>query len=122
MIYCSQCGHPNDDNAYQCVSCSEVIRRVADPVSQGDAAPVPSHLVWSILVTIFCCQIAGIPAIVYSAISMSKSGSGDHREARDASRTAAIWCWVAFGIGLLVYVPYAILVGFGVMAEVANGP
>jgi DNA-directed RNA polymerase subunit RPC12/RpoP len=61
---------------------------------------IPTHLAEAILVTIFCCQIFGIVAIVFAAQVNGKIQAGDYRGAQEASATAATWCWVAFGLGL----------------------
>lgn len=116
MIYCAHCGNQNDDNAFRCVSCGEMIHRADGPdaVYRG-GSEVPTHLVWSILVTIFCCIPAGIPAIVYSAIAMGKNGSGEYEAARAAAKTAAMWCWISFGVGLLILVPYMFMIFMGAM-------
>ena len=112
MLYCSHCGNQNDDNAFRCVSCGEMLQRVDGPdlAFQG-SAEAPTHLVWSILVTIFCCQLTGIPAIVFSAIAMNQNSSGDYAAARRSAKTAAIWCWVSFGLGMLFILPYLFFIG-----------
>jgi len=118
MIYCAHCGNQNDDNAFKCVTCGVTLQRVdapGDVMLQG-GEEAPTHLVWSILVTIFCCQLSGIPAIVFSAIAIGKNGSGDFPAARQAARTAATWCWVSFGLGLLFILAYAGLILMGVSA------
>jgi hypothetical protein len=68
---------------------------------------IPNHLVWSILVTIFCCQPFGIVAIVYAAQVNSKLNLGDVAGATQSSENAKKWCWIAFLVGL---VPWAILI------------
>ena len=51
----------------------------------------PTYLVWSILVTIFFCRIAGIVAIVYSTQVSSCYHAGNYEEAAYASRQARWW-------------------------------
>ena len=117
MIYCAHCGNQNDDNAFRCVSCGETIQRVDGPgVIYQDGSEAPTHLVWSILVTIFCCIPAGIPAIVYYAIAMGKNSSGEYEAARAAAKTAAMWCWISFGIGMLTMLAYVGLMILGAAA------
>jgi len=84
----------------------------------------PNYLVPSILVTLCCCLILGIVAIVYAAQVDSKWNAGDFAGAYQASDNAKKWCWIAFGLGLL-----ANLLVFGVQilavigaAGNANGP
>lgn len=54
----------------------------------------------AILVTIFCCLIPGIVAIVYSAQVNGKLAAGDIAGAQQASNNAKTWSWLAFGLGL----------------------
>lgn len=51
----------------------------------------PTYLVWSILVTIFLCRIAGIVAIVYSVQVSSCYYAGNYEGAAHASRQARLW-------------------------------
>lgn len=51
----------------------------------------PTYLVWSILVTIFLCRIAGIVAIVYSTQVSSCYYAGNYEGAAYASRQARWW-------------------------------
>ncbi len=78
----------------------------------------PSHLLWSILVTLFCCQPLGIVAIVFSAMSMSYASNDDMEAARNASDKARLICWIAFGIGFAAIAGYLIfVVGLGVLGS-----
>lgn len=90
------------------------------PPPQG--SPSPTYLVPSILVTIFCCQILGIVAIVFSAIAMSKNSSGEYQEAAKAANTAKLWCWIGFGVGFVFIIGYSLLMVLGVFAGVATNP
>jgi hypothetical protein len=63
---------------------------------------VPTYLVQSILVTLFCCIPFGIVAIVKAAGVSSALAAGDYQKALAASQSARTWCWVAFGVGLAV--------------------
>lgn len=71
--------------------------------------PMPNnYLVWSVLLTVFCCLIPGIVAIVYSASVNSKYYAGDLEGARRASRNAQIWCIVSVVAGIIwatLYIP-----------------
>ena len=62
---------------------------------------VPNYLVYSILVTLFCCVPFGIVAIVMSAQANSKKAAGDYRGARRAASSAKGWCTAAFVCGLI---------------------
>lgn len=63
---------------------------------------IPNYLVPSILVTLFCCLIGGIVAIVNAAQVNGKMASGDFKGARASSEAAKMWCWISFGIGLVI--------------------
>lgn len=87
---------------------------------QGAGAPRPEHthlygepmpptwLVWSVIMTVFCCTIPGIVAIIFSSQVSSRYGMGDIEGARRASRNAEIWIIVSFVLGVLsstLYLP-----------------
>jgi hypothetical protein len=69
-------------------------------------ASVPSHLVWAILVTLFCFLPTGIVAIVYATQVGSKLAAGDVLGAREASNKAKMWSIISavagFVVGILV--------------------
>lgn len=79
--------------------------------SDGQPEPMPStYLVWSVIMTVLCCFIPGIVAIVYSSMVSSRYYAGDYEGARKASRNAEIWIIVSFVLGVLsatLYVPIA---------------
>ena len=58
----------------------------------------------AILCTVFCCQVFGIVAIVFAAQVNSKLSAGDYQGAVSCSNSARTWCWIAFWLGLLLYV------------------
>ena len=73
------------------------------PPQQPPAGQQPdNYLVWSILATLCCCVPGGIVAIVYSSQVNSKLAAGDHFGAQAASDNAKLWCWISFGVGLVV--------------------
>lgn len=75
--------------------------------------PMPSTwLIWSILVTVLCCFIPGIIAIIFSSQVSSKYYAGDIEGARRSSRMAEIWIIVSFVLGVLsatLYIPFMFL-------------
>jgi hypothetical protein len=83
---------------------------VAAPVPSGapvmqSVAPgekIPNYLVQSILVTLCCCLPGGIAAIVYAAQVNTKQSAGDINGALTASANAKKWCWISFGVGIVV--------------------
>lgn len=74
----------------------------------------PTFLVWAVIMTVFCCTVPGIVAIIYSAQVSSKFYQGDFEGARRASRRAEIWIIVSFVLGVLtstLYMPLMIAGG-----------
>ena len=75
--------------------------------------PMPSTwLIWSVLVTVFCCFIPGIVAIIFSSQVSSRYYAGDIEGAKRASRTAEIWIIVSFVLGVLtatLYIPFMLI-------------
>ena len=67
-------------------------------------ADVPNYLVPAILSTIFCCVPGGIVAIIYAVQVNNKKQGGDLAGAAEASGKAQTWCWVSFGLGLIVII------------------
>lgn len=78
---------------------------------------VPTYLVQSILVTLFCCLPFGIVSIVYAAQVSSKLAGGDYEGAMKSSKNAKLWSWLGFGFGLLMIVAYFFVGFFGALAE-----
>lgn len=79
--------------------------------------PVKSHLVMAILATIFCCLPFGIVGIVFASQVSSKLAAGDYVGAQKASKSAAMWSWIAIALGLVGGILYAAVVALGVVAE-----
>lgn len=77
--------------------------------------PMPStYLIWSILVTVFCCFIPGIIAIIFSSMVSSKYFAGDIEGSRRASRQAEIWIIVSVVLGVIaatLYIPFMMIGG-----------
>lgn len=114
-MYCRKCGTKNDDNAFKCVACGEILQQI-----QQVGAPVPSvptYLAQAILVTLFCCVPFGIVSIVYAAQVNGKLASGDYVGAVEVSKKARTWCWLSFGIGLVAVVIWLFFVIIGVLSE-----
>ncbi len=83
------------------------------PVAQPTAVPqhavnVPNYLWQSIVVTLFCCLPFGVVAIVKASKVDSQVKAGDYNGAVASSNSAKTWCWVSFGVGLVVNLLYII--------------
>jgi hypothetical protein len=70
-----------------------------------------NYLVWSILVTIFCCLPFGIVAIVKSSQVNGLWAQGQYAEAQAAADSAKKWVTWAVVVGLIVNV---IVIGINV--------
>tara|TARA_R110000850_G_scaffold49460_10_gene122033 strand:+ start:2960 stop:3505 length:546 start_codon:yes stop_codon:yes gene_type:complete len=86
----------------------------------GSAAKVPTYLWQSIVCLVLCCMPTAIPAIIYSTKVGPAEAVGDLQAAREASSKAKMWCWISFGVGLVVQTLYLALVGIGMFSELAN--
>jgi hypothetical protein len=81
--------------------------------------PMPNnYLVFAILTTLCCCLPLGIPAIVFASQVNTKFAAGDLAGAMDSSNKAKMWCWIAFGCGLVAMVIWAIFYGVAMAAAV----
>jgi hypothetical protein len=86
---------------------------IATPSISQESPPMEkpnNFLVWSILVTIFCCWPFGIAAIVNSAKVDSLWNSGRYEEAYKAVRNAQKWFWWSFALGIVGTIAYIIFV------------
>lgn len=127
-MHCTNCGAQIPENANNCPQCGASASNIAgapmDPrvghVAGQPGAPTQTYLVPAILVTIFCCQIFGIVAIVYAAIAMGKNSAGQYQEAAQAAKSAKMWCWLGFGIGFIIVGAYMVLMMIGVFASAAG--
>ena len=81
------------------------------PLPQPPVAPeaeAPTNLVWAVIATVMCCQITGVIAIVYGAMTSSANSAGNYEKARRYSDIAQIWVMVSIVLGL-IYMPIALL-------------
>lgn len=83
--------------------------------------PPKTWLVEAILVTLFCCMVFGIVAIVYAAGVESKYNAGDYAGAVKASNDAKKWVTISFLLGATVLIIYiALVVFFGMAANIGH--
>lgn len=105
------------------------------PYGQGQILPHSNKLVWSILITIFCCLVAGVVSIIYSAQSNTlynqylaatdeNAKRNFYAESERSNKTAGTWITVGiiFGIlHLILWIVYIAVVGFSVaFSELGN--
>ncbi|MGA2983313.1 MAG: CD225/dispanin family protein [Terriglobia bacterium] len=106
-MFCPKCGVSNDDNAWKCIQCQTVLQQAPPPVASGPPVVIPNYLWQAIVSTVCCCWPLGIPAIVYAAQVNSKVVQGDIEGARNSSKNAKMWCWIALGAGIATGLIYA---------------
>ncbi len=73
-----------------------------------------NYLVWSILVTLFCCLPFGVVAIVKSCAVDSAYNSGNLELAQAEAAAAKKWCLIGACIGAVtgfLYIGVAVLAG-----------
>ena len=99
-MFCSKCGAQMDETAVACPKCGAP---VAAPARTEE---IPNYLIWAILTALFCCQIGGIVAIVYSCQVNTKVARGDIEGARRASKNAKTWVIVNACVGVAILVAY----------------
>lgn len=64
----------------------------ASPAATAPEEPCPpAYIAWSVIATLLCCTIAGIPAIIFSSMTKSAYYKGDIAKARRYSEWAQ-WC------------------------------
>lgn len=130
-LICSACSHDNPDDGRFCQKCGSPLSaadrstkydkhdaQFRDPYTRGDYQEYDSYqappsatpvLVWSILATVFCCQITGIVAIVFAALAMSAIGERNYVRAQRQIQTAKTWAWISFGLGLVAALIYGVI-------------
>lgn len=89
----------------------------APATAPADGQKVPTYLWQSIVCLVFCCLPAAIPALIFATKVEPAQARGDFAAAQDASAKARMWCWIAFGLGLVGFVLY---VGLGVIGALSE--
>jgi hypothetical protein len=80
--------------------------------------PPKTWLAESIIVTILCCQIFGVIAIIYSSQVESKHRSGDFQGAISSSNTAKNWVITAAATSAVLILVFAFI---AVLSAIADG-
>ncbi|MBE6369084.1 MAG: CD225/dispanin family protein [Lentisphaerae bacterium] len=111
-MYCEKCGGIIPENATNCPKCNAAVEDApinAEPVNDipfaqtvEPAEKISTYLPFAIFTTICCCVPLGIVAIVYAAKTSALLAAGNFAGARETSRKAKKWVWIAFGCGILV--------------------
>ncbi len=87
------------------------------PPPNQNPRDIPTYLWQSIVVTIVCCLPLGVPAIVYATKVNSLLLRGDTVGAVKASGSAKLWCWIAFGAGIVGGLAYGLLALVGILSD-----
>lgn len=99
---------PNPDPAPSPVPGPEVRRHSYRPPVETEKCP-PTYLVWSILLTLCCCNPLGIIPIITGAQVSSRYNNMDFEGARRASNTTEWWVIICLVLGLMM-LPFNILI------------
>lgn len=99
----------------------EEISETTNVETQQPPQKPDNYLVWSILVTLFCCLPFGIAAIVYSSRVDSEWNAGRYDAAKDAAASAKKWSLIGAGIGAAAIIIYVIFIVIMVFAAAAAG-
>jgi len=113
-MFCTTCGQQLSPGMNLCPNCGA---EVVYPAAAVQMTTINSYLVQSILVTLCCCMPFGIVAIVYAAQVNSKLAAGDQDGALAASNNAKLWCWLGFGIGLVIAIGYGIVTALATLGN-----
>lgn len=109
-MYCHQCGTTLPEGASRCPSCGWRLPAPRPP-------SFTSFLVPAVLATLFCCAPFGVAAVVYAARVDPLLAGGDPTAAEESARKARLWTWVAFGVGLLPWLFYGLVMAFGLAGQ-----
>jgi hypothetical protein len=113
-LNCPNCGTSNLDTASICANCGKSLsggpsHSYTPPPPGGSfggpspsAEKIPNYLVQSI-VLLCCCFPLAIVAIIFAAQVNTKLAAGDIAGAREASSKAKMFCWIAFGLGIVFW-------------------
>ncbi len=69
---------------------------------RGPVPRIPDYLGWSIAVLLLCFWPTAIAAIVNATRVNKRLALGDIAGAQEASRRAKMWCWISFGIAVIL--------------------
>lgn len=126
---CIKCGVEIPDNSSFCAYCGASQTGAADAYARPTAAnyapnthpEIKTHLVGSILVTLFCCMPLGVIAIINASRVSGLIAANRLNEAYETSQKAATWMWWGFGLGIvaqLIGIAIHIVIGIAeAMAE-----
>jgi hypothetical protein len=71
----------------------------------------------AVLATLFCCAPFGVAAVVYAARVDPLLAGGDPATAEESAKKARLWTWIAFGVGLLPWLFYGLVMALGLAGQ-----
>jgi hypothetical protein len=90
------------------------------PVAYQAVPNIPSYIGWAIATLILCFWPTGIVAVVYASKVGNRLAVGDIAGAQEASRKAKMWCWITFGIGIILFVIAIVVIVAALLAAAAG--
>ena len=85
---------------------------------QQTSVHVPDYLIPSILATLFCCQLFGIIAIVFSALASGEKSTGNYQKALNYANNAKTFLIIAAVCGALTWL---CMISFMILPTVLQG-
>ena len=101
-----------DDNPYAANNLTDNFN-----FQQQVPAQVPDYLIWSILMTLFCCQPLGIAAIVFSALANGEKSTGNYQKAMGHAKNAKTCLMIGVIGGALIILFFIGIMILGVVGE-----
>jgi hypothetical protein len=99
---------------------------VVPPVSPYAPPTAPTEVIsnwlWqSIVVTLLCCPVCGIPGIIFATKVEGLKLAGNIQGARESAAKAKMWTLIGFGVSAAFWLVYLALIVVGIAAS-ANSP
>ena len=113
--------NPQPQGAYQQQYQQQPQQPPYQPYQGTPTVKSTAYLVWSILVTLFCCLPFGIPAIVFAAKISSCNERGDYPGAEEAARKAKIWTIVSAVVGFVLLLVLVVIYGSLIISMINSG-
>jgi len=107
-MICPSCGQSNVDNAAVCSGCRVKLEPQNSP--ETGTQYLPNYLAPAVIVTFICCMPLGAVALIFAAQVDGRRLAGQWEDAKKSSESARLWCWIAFGVGVVFWTLYAALI------------
>ena len=119
--------HPGSTSSTEVATAASVAAADGPVVTSATLSPapnsgeqIPTYLWQSIVAIIFCCLPAAVVSLVYAIKVDPAIQAGDIAKAKEASKNAKMWFWIAFGLGIVVNIIVFGLSFVGALAEEMN--